>query len=98
MPSRDIVVLHATGHSHEAEDVERHEGDVEACDPAPERRLAESFVQPEAKRLREPIGVAGERAEEHPADEDVVEMGNEEKAVVKHEVRWRHGKQNASHS
>ncbi len=30
MPGRDIVVLHATGHSHEAEDVERHEGDVEA--------------------------------------------------------------------
>src|SRR6202047_3503298 len=86
MPGRNIIVLHAASHSHEAEDVKRHESDVEACDPAPERRLAKPFVQPEAKRLREPIGVAGERAEEEPADDDVVEVGHEEKAVVKHEV------------
>src|SRR5205085_9467158 len=46
-PSCDIVVLHATGHSHQAQNVERHEGDVEADEPAPERGLAEAFVQPE---------------------------------------------------
>src|ERR1700737_5519337 len=78
MPSRDIVVLHATGHSHEAKDVKRHESDVEACEPAPERRLAKPFVQPEAKRLREPISVAGERAKEQPAYDDVMKMRNEE--------------------
>ncbi len=62
-PGGDVVVLHATGHSHEAQDVEGHEGDVEADDPAPERGLAQSFVQPEAERFRKPVGVAGEPAE-----------------------------------
>src|SRR5205823_2416321 len=51
-PTGDVVVLHATGHSHEAHDIERHEGDVEAGDPAPERGLAQSFVQPEAECFR----------------------------------------------
>ena len=64
----------------------------------PERRLAQPLVQPEAEGLREPVGVAGERAEQHAADDDVVEVGHQEKAVVQHEVRRRHGQQHAGHA
>src|SRR6202048_3315733 len=39
-PGRHIIVLHAASHYHEAKDVKRHEGDVEACEPAPKRGLA----------------------------------------------------------
>src|SRR5580658_10152797 len=86
-PFRDIIMLHPAGHSHQAQDVQRHERDVEADEPAPERGLAKSLVQPETERFGKPIIVAGERAEEHSTDDDVVEMGYQEKAVVQHEVR-----------
>jgi hypothetical protein len=80
-------------HSHEAEHVERHEGDVEADDPEPERRLPQPLVQAEAERLGKPVLVAGEYPEQHAADDDVVEMGDEEEAVVQHEIGRRHGEQ-----
>ncbi len=55
-------------------------------------------MQPEAERFRKPIGVAGERAEQHPADDDVMEVGHEEKAVVQHEVRRGYCQQDAGHA
>ena len=61
LPLGHVVVLHAPRHAHQAEHVERHEGDVEADDPEPERRLAQALVQPEAERLGKPVGVAGEQ-------------------------------------
>jgi len=47
---------------------------VKADQPAPECRLPEPFVKLETERLGKPVGVAGERAEQHAADDDVVEM------------------------
>ena len=98
LPLGHVVVLHAPRHAHQAEHVERHEGDVEADDPEPERRLAQALVQAEAERLGKPVLVAGEHAEHHAADDDVVEVGDEEQAVVEHEVGRRHGEQHAGHA
>src|SRR3982074_1151371 len=72
-PYRHVVVLHPPGHTEQAEDIKRHKGDVEADQPTPERRLTKPFVKPEAERLWKPVGVAGERTEQHAADNDVVE-------------------------
>src|SRR5262249_36580470 len=51
-------VLHPPRRAPEAEHVKRHEGQVEADEPAPENRLAEALVEREAESLREPISVA----------------------------------------
>lgn len=72
------VLADATGHAHEAQYVERHEGDEEAGDPAPEGTLAPDVIQLEAERFREPVGDTGEATEHHAADDDVVEVGNQE--------------------
>ena len=53
-------MLHPPGHAHQAEHVQRHEGDVEPHEPEPESRLAQALVQAEAEGLGEPVGVAGE--------------------------------------
>src|SRR5712675_2087234 len=37
-PLRHVIVLHAPGHAEQAKDIQRHEGDVEADQPAPEGR------------------------------------------------------------
>ena len=52
-------------------------------------------MQAEAERLREPVGVAREGAEQHAADDDVVEMRDQEQAVVQQEIRGRHRDQHA---
>ena len=61
MPFGHVVMLHSPGHAHEAHDIERHERQVEAEKPAPERGLAPALMQTEAERLREPEGVSGEQ-------------------------------------
>ena len=58
--------------------------------------LPRPVVQPEAERLREPVGVAGERAEHHAADDHVVEVRHQEQAVVQLEVGRRDGQQHAA--
>ena len=63
-------MVQATGHAHEAEDVERHEGHVEAHQPAPEGALAPLLVEGEAERFREPEGEAGQVAE-HRAEQRI---------------------------
>ncbi len=98
LPQRVVVVVQATGHAHEAEDVERHEGHVEAHQPAPEGTLAPLLVEGEAERFREPEGEAGQVAEYRAADDGVVEVGDQEQAVVQQEVRARDGQQDAGHA
>ncbi|KAG1320358.1 hypothetical protein G6F63_014301 [Rhizopus arrhizus] len=90
--------LQTTGHAHEAQHVHRHEGHVEADEPAPERALAPELIEAEAEHLRPPVGDAGEHAEHHAADDDVMEVRDQEQAVVQHEVRARHGQQHAGHA
>src|SRR5450631_4723215 len=58
-PRRDIVVLHSPGHAEKSEPIKRHEGDIEADQPEPERRFAETLMQPEPERLWKPVGVSG---------------------------------------
>ncbi len=79
-------MVQATGHAHQAQYVQRHEGEVEADQPAPEAGLAQALVELEAERLREPVVHAGDVAEQHAADDHVVEVSNQEQRVVQHEV------------
>ncbi|KAG1402222.1 hypothetical protein G6F59_012932 [Rhizopus arrhizus] len=90
--------LQTTGHAHEAQHVHRHEGHVEADEPAPERALAPELIEAEAEHLRPPVGDAGEHAEHHAADDDVVEVGDQEQAVVQHEVDGRDRQHHAGHA
>ena len=55
LPARVGDVLQAPGHAHQAQHIERHEGEIEADEPAPEAGLAEAFVEGEPERLREPV-------------------------------------------
>ena len=61
-------------------------------------RLAPAFVEREAECLGEPVVVAGHHAEHDAADDDVVEMGDQEQAVVQLEIGGRHGHQHAGHA
>ena len=79
-------------------DVERHEGDVEADQAHQNAALPQPFVQPEAERLGEPVGDAGKAGEQHAADDDVVEMRDQEQAVVQLEIGRRHREQHAGHA
>src|SRR4051794_4182456 len=79
-------MLHTPGHAHQAQHVERHEREIEADQPAPERGLAPAFVEREAERLGKPISVACHHAEHDAADDDVVEMRHQEQAVVQLEI------------
>ena len=98
LPAEHVIVLHAPGHAHQAEHIERHEGDMEADEPAPERALPQRFVEREAERLGEPIVVAREGAEHDAADDDVMEVRDQEQAVVHLEIDRRNGQQHAGHS
>jgi len=51
LPGQIVVMLHAPGHAHQAQHVERHEGDIEADEPAPERGFAPTFVELEPNTL-----------------------------------------------
>src|SRR5262249_18414358 len=74
LPGDDVVVLQAPRHAHQADHIERHEGEVKTDEPAPERTPAPAFVERETERLREPIDVAGEGAEHDAGDDDVMKV------------------------
>src|SRR6516165_3471169 len=59
MPRGNIVMLHSPRHTHEAEDIERHKGQIETEEPAPERGDPKVLFEAEAECLREPEGVSG---------------------------------------
>jgi hypothetical protein len=70
--------------------------DIEADQPEPERRSAETIMQPETECLRKLLGAAGKCAEQHTADDHILKVGDQEQAIVQQEVgRW-HSEQNAS--
>ncbi len=93
-----IEMAQATRHAHQAEHVQRHEGQVEAHHPEPERALAPERIELETECLGEPVVDAGEQAEEHAADNHIMEMRDQEQAVVQREVRWWHGEHHAGHA
>jgi len=51
--------------------------------------------KPEAEGLGEPIIIAGNDAEQHAGDDDVMEMGDQEQAVVHLPIDGRQGQQHA---
>src|SRR5258707_14042554 len=91
-------MLHAAGHANETQHVERHESEIEADKPAPERGCAPAFIEPEAERLGEPVIVPGHQTEYDAADDDVVEVSDKKQAVVKLEIGRRYGHQHAGHA
>src|SRR5262245_52815622 len=95
LPGEDVIVLQAPRHAHQAGHIKRHESEMEADEPAPERAPAPAFVEREAERLGEPIYVTGEDAEDDARDDDVMEMGNQERAVVHLPIDGGHGEQHA---
>src|SRR6202011_5306197 len=95
LPARVGDVLEAPGHAHHAQLIEREEGEVEADRPAPEGGLAPPFVEGKAERLWEPVINACQHAEYHAANDDVVKMGDQERAVVEHEIDRRYCQENA---
>ncbi len=55
------------------------------------------FVQGEAKGFRPPVGQTCEATEYHAADDNVMEVRDQEQAVVQNEVRARYRQQHAGH-
>src|SRR5215475_8837351 len=53
-PTRIRDVLEAPGHAHQAQGVERHEGEIETDQPEPKAGLAQPLVEGEAERLWQP--------------------------------------------
>ena len=97
-PLRVGAGVQTTGHAHEAQCIERHEGHEEADAPEPERCLAPLLVQFEAERFREVEAEACDVTEYCAADDHVMEVSNNEQAVVQYEVSTRDGQQYASHA
>ncbi len=60
-------------------------------------RLPRGFVQGEAKGFRPPVGQTCEATEHYAADDNVMEVRNQEQAVVQNEVRARYRQQHAGH-
>ena len=56
------------------------------------------FVQREDEGFREPVSQTCEATEDHTTDDYVMEVGNQEQAVVQHEVSTRNRQQNAGHT
>src|SRR4029077_15784043 len=64
------------------EEVLRHEGDVEADEEDPELPLAETLVELPPEHLRPPVEEAREDREHDAAEQRVVEVRDDEVAVV----------------
>src|SRR5262249_25655749 len=88
-------MLEARGNAHKAKRVERRKREPKADEPAPESGLTPAFIEGEPERLREPIGDTRQRAEHDAANNDIMEMGDQERAVVKHEIDRRYRQQHA---
>lgn len=80
------LLAQTTGHTHEAQHVQRHKCYEEANDPEPERAFTPFLVQREAERFWPPVGYASEAAEDHATDDNVMEVRNQEQTVVQNEV------------
>ena len=65
-PKLGAVGVDAARHAHQAEEVHREEGDVEADEHEPEVQLAEALVHQPPGDLREPVVDPGEEPEDEP--------------------------------
>ncbi|VAL70530.1 Uncharacterised protein [Enterobacter kobei] len=91
------LLAQTTGHTHEAQHVQRHKCHEEADDPEPERAFTPFLVQREAERFWPPVGYAREAAEDHATDDNVMEVRNQEQTVVQNEVSTWYRQQYTGH-
>ena len=82
LPALVVVRVDPAGHSLEADEVQRHEREVEADEQEPELPLAEALVEESSEHLRPPVEEAGEDREDDAAEQGVVEVRDHEVAVV----------------
>src|SRR5262249_13098985 len=82
LPALVRVRVDAARHPLEPEEELREEGDVEADEQQPELPLAEGLPEFPAEHLRPPVEESREDREHHTAEERVVEVGDDEVAVV----------------
>ena len=75
------VGVHPARHPVQPEQVLREERHVEADEHQPERQLAQPLVQQTAEHLRPPVVEAGEDPEDRAAEEDVVQVCDDEVGV-----------------
>ncbi len=75
-------MLQATCHTHHAENVERHERGEEANDPTSGGAFAQRFMESKAKHFWKPISETSKIAKDDAAYDHVMEVCNEEFAVV----------------
>src|SRR3546814_16855707 len=64
---------------------------------SPEAELAPDACELETERLRPPVIDRREQAEEHAADDHIMEMRKQEQRVVENEVGGRHREQHPGH-
>ena len=76
------IVLHAPRRTHESQHVERHEGEVEAEEPAPEHRFTKPLIQRETKGLGKPITDARHDTEDNAANDHIVKVRDQKQTVV----------------
>ena len=91
------ILTQTAGHPHETQHIQRHKGHIKTNDPEPESPLVPFFIQGETCRFREPVGHTSHTAEHHPADNHIMEVGNQEQTVVQNEVSSRNGQQDPGH-
>ncbi len=98
MELRIDILAQTTCHAHKAQHVQRHKGNKEADNPEPERALAPGFIQGKAERFREPVGHTSHTTKHHTTDNHVMEVCDQEQAVMQHEVCAWYCQQNTGHT
>ncbi|KWT73912.1 hypothetical protein APY03_5763 [Variovorax sp. WDL1] len=84
------VAVDTPRHAQQARDVHREEGQVEAAEHQSEDPAAPALRQAMAVEYRRPEVEAREQREHHAADQHVVQMGDDEVAVVRLPVEGQH--------
>ena len=97
-PRLGLVGVDAARHSQQAGNVHEVEGEMEADEEQPEVPLAQLLAQHAAGDLRVPVVERGKEHEENGADQDVVEMGDDEIGVAELPVERRDGQHDAGES
>src|ERR1700712_3641366 len=76
----------------------REERDIEADEEDPKVDLAELLVEHAPSHLREPIGYCAEEREDSAADENVVEVGDDEVSIMHLEIDRDRCDEDAGHA
>src|SRR5260370_36073666 len=92
------IMLHAPRRTHEAQHVERREGEVEAEEPAPEHRFTKPLIQRESKGLRKPISDARHDTEDNATNYHIVKVRDQKQTILKNKVGRRNRHEATGHT